>query len=301
LIQGNLNAGELDVNCYSGVLSIAPLFERFASPGPLSGAEGVLTGVDIDFTGELLKPAVSGEITIERFTLKDFSLENIRTRLDVKVLESAGDFRLGGKAVCEGGTLSGKNTALIRLEKATFAFHGPPANPAFDIAAGAEVRGTKIRLVVTGTPERPELRLSSKPAKSRETLLLMLATNREWTGVEKTLEGEAVPAEVASDLIGYLVWGRVEETLARTLKLDRVALEVQEEKKGISISKRVNESTRVDVNAAREGETVKSKVGVTVKLTPDFAVEAEKNLQREDGAGGEPEGDKVMLKFKKDF
>lgn len=110
-------------------------------------------------------------------------------------------------------------------------FGTPDLNPAIDIRAANEVRtvdasgrALTIFVDVTGTLASPRVQLSSdtRPPLPESELLSILITGRRATGVGQFFDPAVAQGLLVQELVGGLVFGEIEEELARTGLVDYV-------------------------------------------------------------------------------
>ena len=307
--HGSYSDGLLDLNIYSASIYMTQILDLIGGEKNLKKIKGVAGNIDIFIKGSLREPELKGQLHIERLYRDAFSLVDSPVSLDLKFKDIRTDLKMFGEIILEGGSVSGPKTAVVKLQESRILFNGSPDKPEFDLKGLSDVEGTRINIVLKGTMENPDIRLSSEPSFPREKLLLMLATNKSWKMTEGALIKGQMSPDVARDFLDYFLFAGTGGRLAQYFGLKDLTFQLNGKTKGIGVKKDVTND--LDVSYAVEKEETKEKNGTTVqklgseyKLTDTIAVGAEREIKQEKVKDIQDEAvssDKVLLKYKKSF
>lgn len=309
LFHGAYRDSLLDFNLYSKNIDIRWISAFFRSPA-LGGAEGTLDNADIYIKGRLFEPELSGGFHIERFERRGFFVFDCPVSLALTLKNITAHLEVYGDMSLERGEIKGPKTATVKLQPGRISFNGRPDEPVFSLKGVADVEGIRISIELKGTPENPDLRLSSEPSLPRGMLLLMLATNKSWKGVTGVLNKGEFSPDIAGEFIDYFFFAGSGSRIARYFGISDMFFKYDSSGKGIGVKKDIGLKTEVSYEIERpQGDTDKPaithKIGSEVKVLKGVSVEAEREL-KENPEAVKPEDktqtiDKVLLKYKKEF
>ncbi|MDD5154992.1 MAG: translocation/assembly module TamB domain-containing protein [Candidatus Omnitrophica bacterium] len=277
-MRGGLKGGELDLNLYAkdiDLKNISGLFPGSNILNKISGKSGVL---DIYIKGALSKPVFTGTFKIGSIIHNGFSLLNCPGSFTLDLARTGNEIKLKGEVRIQEGLIHGPNAVVITMDNSRVLFSGDPLTPEFDLKGNSKIGKVRINIVLRGTPDKPELILTSRPPLPQERLLIMLVTGKGWSGLESAVTKGAISADLASDFIDFFVLGGSAGKIAQGLGISDISVKLDEHKTGIGITKEVYEN---------------------------ISVEAQKELKQGNKTGaaqGDQEtNDNVMLKFRKEF
>lgn len=311
LFYGDYTSGLLKFNVYSRTVGIDSLIALLAlKDSPRVPAKGSLADLDLYLTGSVRKPVVRGTVLVTRLEYKDFSLNSANCAYDVIFRNETKGILIDGSIVVKDGAVSGPGTATVELAESKLSFAGPPQKPSFDIRGNANVDKTKINIVLKGTMDKPDLRLSSDSALSQNQLLMMVATGRRWGSAGAASNSDSIPADMAIDFIDYFALGGSGKKLADALGISGFSFTVNETKQAVKVDKSVTEKVEVGFGASREtgkdnSQQTSQTVNADYKVTGAVSVSAEQETKQTTNKGvsskGQQTDDKLLLKYKKSF
>ncbi|PIQ84476.1 MAG: hypothetical protein COV75_01985 [Candidatus Omnitrophica bacterium CG11_big_fil_rev_8_21_14_0_20_63_9] len=309
----------LDVESFLRTIGQVNLADRFT---------GTLKDVDVALQGSAEAFFVTTSMHVEQLSRKGFSLAECPMTASLSVKDAGAHPKLEGLLLIRRGVVHGPQTSLI-VQRSTVTFTGEPRAPTLDIRATSQVGGTAMRVVLRGTPQEPQLHLSSDPPMSEKALLAMLATGKQWRGAQEVLTQGAVTSDLAVDFIDYFMFGGAGSRLAQRLGISELSVthDTATNRMGVrtTIKDRVELGVEVDPSAVEETSTsgassnvpvLPYKVGAEYHVTNQTSVQLEgertplptrNHVETPDDAGsGIGQGtvqtdDKVLLKVKRRF
>lgn len=310
LFHGSYQNAGLDINIYSKNINLINTLDLFIEDRTVRDLSGSINDIDVYLKGSLSKPSLTGGFQIQRLSRKGFSMANCPGVLNLNLKDINSNLKLYGEIMLMDGTISGPKTAVIRLQQSKILFSGNPKKPNLDFKGTSIVESTKINIVLKGTLDKPDLKLTSEPAMSQSRLLVMLATNKRWRGVEESLAKGEMPADLVKDFIDYFVFAGSGSKMARRFGISDLLIKYDSQSKGVEVKKTISDkltaSYGVEQSQGGEGETTANhKVGAEYKIKENISVEASRELkvesktdQSQDSSGVD---DKVTIKYKKEF
>lgn len=310
VFRGNFKRSIIDANIYSKGFNVERISGFFPEIKYLKGIAGSISNIDIYTKGTVLGLKFNGECQIEKLLRKDFSLSNCPVLFNLQLKNFNKEPELNGTVFLNSGTISGLKTALINLSESKISFSDDSKKASLDLKGTADVEGTKINIVLKGTFEKPELKLTSEPPLPQERLLVMLITGKSWNAAEMALDKGQFSLDLVKDFVDYFLFSGSGSKIFKQLGISDISVTLEQAKKGVVIKKAITEkieaSYAVEQSQVKEAlPTTTQKVGGEYKITEGLSIEAEKELKQEDKSGVSPEeqkpDDKVMIKFKKKF
>ncbi|MBU2257671.1 MAG: translocation/assembly module TamB domain-containing protein [Candidatus Omnitrophota bacterium] len=310
LFRGDYRGGSLNFNIYSNRIGIDSLAFLFGQQKALSSLKGNLTGIDLFLTGYTHELVLRGNALVEELNQKSFSLTGAPFVCDLILKKDSENVRVNGTVIIKKGKISGPGTVFVQLDESKLFFSGDYNKPGFNIKGNSMVETVKIRIVLKGTFDKPELKLSSEPPLSQEQLMVMLATGRKWDTINTMFSSGAIPSDLALDFIDYFVLGGTGSKIAGKFGITGLSVTFDNEKKGVGVKKSVYDKVEVGYGVIQaqnkeKAQTITQKVSGELKVTDTVSVGAEKEFTQSSALGGSPEeqetNDKVMIKFKKSF
>lgn len=310
LFHGGLRNNILDFNLYSKSVNIAELSSLFLEKKDLKKILGTISGIDIFVKGSLAEPEFQGEFKIEKLLSNGFTLSDCPLVFKLQLKDIKDEVKLFGEVYANAGAASGPKTAVIKLGESKILFSGDPKKASFNLRGISVVEGTKIDIVLKGTLDEPDLRLTSEPSLPKERLLLMLATGKSWKASELALGKGELTVDSVKDFIDYFVFSGSGSKIAEQLGISDISVTFDKQKKGLGVKKSVTDKIDATyaVEQAQQGEETpitSQRLGGEYKITDSLTVGAERELRGEQknntSQESPPPDDKIFLKFKKEF
>ena len=309
LFYGSYEKDALALNLYSKKIDIAEVLEIISNDKALKKVSGVTSDLDVSIVGTSVEPILSGKFLITEISHNGFSVVNCPGSFNLKAKNIKSDPQLYGQILLEKGVISGPKNVVAGLLKSKILFNGDMKSPSFDLHGTANIEEVKINISVKGTPQSPDLKLSSEPPMAQERLLLMLGTGKRWRGAEEALTQGQISADLAKDFIDYFVFGGSGGKISREYGVD-ISLKYDGQTKGIAVKKSLSEKAAASYSIEQpqrttERTTATHKAGGEYKITENISIEGEKELKQTDKAvetQDKPKtDDKVLIKYKKNF
>ncbi|MBU2064031.1 MAG: translocation/assembly module TamB [Candidatus Omnitrophica bacterium] len=311
LFYGSYENSQLNFTVYSKQVNIQAILDLFFKGAWVKNIAGVLKDLDIIASGELNEPQFKGAFYINNLKYKRFSLRNCPANLELGLRNIKKGLEIQGELLFKRGVMSGPKTAVVYLKPSKIIFTRDPKNPSLSCEGSAVVGPTQINITAQGEIKKPNLRLTSFPPQAELTLLMMLATGKNWQGTQESISAGRLTPELAADFIDYFIFGGQGRRIAKKLGLSDISVQFNGTAKGVAVMKEVSDKTDLrygieQSHPIQEEEPVtRHKVGVDYKVTESDSVslEAEKELsEKKESVGKEPEADdQVWLKFRKQF
>ena len=217
-----------------------------------------------------------------------------------------------GEVVANGGKLSRLSAEDIILSQSKIYFSGDFHDPRVDINGIAFVERNRIIISLKGTPDNPELKLSSEPVLPQEQLLIMIMTGKKWKGAEVFLGTGIIAPDLAIDFFDYFLLGGNGGKIARKFGIDDFSVKFDEATKGVEVKKVLSDKVGVGYGIEQTQTKIKKdpaiitqKLSGEYKVTDNISIGAEKELKQESKIEEPDEkqktNDKVFIKFKKNF
>lgn len=313
VISGIFQRGHLDINIFGKNVDV----REFLRIGGVEKFDqtvfGMLDSVDIYIRGPLKSPQVSGNFFIERLIRGVYLIKNAPCTLAVTFLDWGKDFKAQGELILNNGSFYLRDTE-ITIEPSRLKFNGSLMKPILDLKGQALVNKVKIAVRVTGTPENPDFRLFSDSLISQQRLLLMLATNRSWQGVDDSLNQGIVSADLAKDFFDYVFLNGSTHKLIHSLGLSDISLKFDGTTKGISFKKDILNALSLgygleETTPANEKSFFTQALEGEFSMTEQLSVGAERKFKQEKTLPTTQEAlpaaitteDKIFLKYNTKF
>ncbi|MCF8037671.1 MAG: translocation/assembly module TamB [Desulfobacteraceae bacterium] len=218
----------------------------------------------------------------------NLALLNIRPQLEIG--GTAAQPMLTGRAEISKGTISYRNTEFT-VKKGVIDFVNPyRIEPTLDIRAESAVREWTITLVVTGTPDNLDFKLSSSPPEEDADILSLLAVGKTTREMGQSSGGGASPEQMLANVLA----GRLEKQVKAGTGLDIVELEYRKDPAGtggdtddvrITVGKELSRRLTLKYGAEQKGGEMVRQTTAIYKLTEGLSANA---FQESEGAfGGE--------------
>jgi len=309
LFYGNYRNSALEIQAFTGKLSINETFGVFFRNSELNKVSGSFSALDFKITGPLRELFLQGNFRIDKAAYKNFRASGCPAKVSVKLTDIGSGIKAHGKIEITGGEIYGENTGVINLRESFILFKGAPGAVSFDLNGTAKVEDTRIDVFLSGTADKPELKLVSQPSFPQDRLLLMLATNRKWQATENALSDGKVPANLAADFLDYFIFSGSAGKFVRDLGIHDVSFKVDGRSKEVGATKDITGSASVSYSLEQQQDNsapvAYHKFGARYKITEKLSLGAERVSEQKAQTSGEEENqkinDKVFLKFKTDF
>jgi len=303
------NAGS-DFNFYCAKIHIRHILDLFIRDGSLKKISGELDGLDINIRGNIFSPRITGTFYVKKLSQNGFFLLDSNGTIDLGIRRGLSGVNLSGNIIFSGGTAFGDKTARINLNNGKIIFTGDPRMPVFDLRADSRVSDVKINILLTGTIEKPQLKLTSEPAISEERLLIMLATGKSWKGLDAPPAEGKIPTDIAADFVDYFIFSGTGSKIAERYGISDVAFTLERGRTGVEIKKDIFKNIEAGYGVEQSGnqngnKDTTHKISGEYKVTDNISLGAEREIkQSSEGENKEntsQENDKVLIKFKKGF
>jgi hypothetical protein len=313
--NGYYKKGTFKINIFSNGVNVNDLeffLNRFGLEKYKQYLEkGKLGAFDITLEGNLDQFSITGQVKLEEYVYKDFSLKNAPFQLDVKLKNEYEEYIPEGEIVLANGKLTARKTN-IELKESRLIFSLQQAKPQLVAQGESEIGKTKIHIYVKGPVDSPSLELSSDPPFSQDKLLLMLATNKSWDSLDNSLVEQKLSTQAIGDVIDYFVLGGSGGSIAKKLGIKDVWFNAEGGKNTVGIKKEIISTLDLgyEVQQTKDSKDPNVQDRMQQKLLGDvdlnkyltFSVEKElQQKQQEDLSEPLVPEDKVLLKYKSSF
>ncbi len=312
VLTGNYSGGNLAFNVFSKEIDVNDMV-GFSDSADVRRATGAISDIDLYVTGALDQAQVEGNFKIGQLTKSEFSLAESDGWLKLIFSSPDGfgkDFEPTGTILFKNGIFSMRKIRL-QLEPSKIIYSGDFSDPGFDVRGTATIDDFKITLTLQGTRSVPILEATSVPPRSRDQLLVMLATGKSWEDVGAATDQNQISSQLAGDIVNFfLLLG--DHPWVKALGLTDATIKYDDQTKGIGVKTKITDFLKVGYEidqhtTAEQGEppNITHKVGGEIKVGPNLSISAEKEFQPKQDVPQTteivPTDDKVLLKFKTDF
>lgn len=311
VIMAEYNNQMIDVNVFSQGFSVHEIKTYLPDFKALFPLRGSLSDIDIFIDGTYRNPRVKGEGVVDEFMYKGFKLQQVPWKADVTLEDMNMEMRINGEVAFAGGALRKHKTVVKNLQGSVF-FGGLWNNPRLNINGTSQIGKTSIDIRLRGTIEEPDVIVTSQPSYSKDKLLLMLATGKEWKSLQGTDTEALKAADVGKDFIDYFFFAGKENVFFKKLGLRAVTFNVSGDGFGVGAKKSVTQNLDVGYGLEQkteEDETkrIKQKISGEYQVTDTISIGAERELEdvqpidRSDAINDRLIEDKVYMKYEKKF
>jgi len=310
IFSGGYKGGFLDFNIYAKRINTGSFIGLFNQQITLIPVTGDLADADFYVKGYLKELSVKGTFFIKELNRGQFSLRESAVTTDLNLKNIVESPKIKGSVIINNGVVYFPSKTMIYLEEGKFLFLADPRKPSFDIKGNSDVDRVKIKIILKGTFDKPDIHLSSDPNLPQEQLLVMLITGKGWKGVDTAFNKGAIPPDLAMDFIDYFVLGGGGAKLADRFGITGFSVTADKTTKGIEIKKSVSSKAEVGysvLETQNEGKTsaTTQKISGELKVTETISLSGEKEFKQngslEKSAQEQKTDEKVMIKFKKSF
>ena len=160
----------------------------------------------------------------------------------------------------------------LKLDNATIKFQGSiPPSPYLDIATVTDVDGTTINLNLKGPAMKPDLTLTSTPAKPKDEVLALLLFRRDLQSITPF---QAIKLAQAARVLAGLDSGApgIMDKLRGQLGLDTLDVGTDDNNNvTIGAGKYITDKIYVDVRQGNSTDPQDKEVNTEIELTPDIS------------------------------
>ncbi|MGE5308260.1 MAG: translocation/assembly module TamB domain-containing protein [Deltaproteobacteria bacterium] len=308
---GTYDSGLLHFNVYSGLLyvqTVEQALSRLNIPEALRQVTGRMSGIDLFVSNTFSDLLINGTMQVEEARFRHITALNFPVKLDLN-WRRARQQRLFGRIDARSGTLV-TQFARMDVPEGWCEFTGDAALPRFKIHGETTVAGTRIKGLLAGTPDKPDLQLSSTPPLPQDRLMVMILTGQSWQGTETALTQGRFNPGVIKDFANFFLFGGSEAGLEKKLGITDIDIKYQGREKGVEVHKSITGSTDVIYGVSKGSPATQAPaagttqtLGLEYKVTHSLSVEGTKQLREKLTASGvkdQPES-VIRLKYKKEF
>ena len=310
LFYGSFQEGGFDMNVYSKNVGVREVLGLFARNSDIEKISGTISGLDAYIKGTFLEPELTGTFAIDKLTRDGFSITSSPCSFNLHLKDTKDELKLFGSISLNSGVISGPKTTLINMQESKIIFNGIPQKPSLDFKGTSTIEGIKINIVLKGTMDTPDLKLTSVPSLPQEQLLVMLVTGKSWKAAQVSLSKGQISPELAKDFIEYYIFSGLGDKIAQQFGLTNLTLKYDNQSKGIGVEKTITDKVKAiyiieQPQVKGEQPAAVQKVGGEYKITESISIEAEKEIKQNNKSDETQQksnsDDKAFLKYKKDF
>lgn len=309
---GTFQNGELNINAYCGIIDVREIVTVVKNQLSLHNLQGTASKASMTIRGPFLQPVLRGEFLLEDFRYLGFALAQLPASFQYTLSRGQGNVLWNGELLVPSGVVTSRLTK-IELSPSKLIFKGSFKNPGLDIAGSSKVNQTLINISLKGTKLKPELNVTSNPPKSKNMLLVMLATGQELVIPQGSSDSNRPLSSSDRDFIDYFTFSSEGQT-PNAVGLTDFAVNMQDNLKWLGIKRRVTDQLKVGINlqetraAAGDNADVTRSVGGEVQVADSITLGVDKKVTNDSTApdstaGSQPKdgGMDVMIKYKKSF
>ena len=311
MFYGHYQGGDFGISAYSKQVNVRGILSLFSKSPSLTNIRGTVRDFDISVTGHLSQPQLRGSFYVESLEHDTFSMKKCPGIVTLTLKQVRSQPELFGEVLITSGTIAGPRTATISLKPSKILFRGDPRIPAGQIAGSAVVEDTRIMVAVDGPLRRPQIVLTSDPARPESMLAMMLMTNRGWSAAEASGQQGKLNPELAGDLVDYFVFGGPGRELSRQLGIRNISLYLDQTTRGVGVVKEVGRAIDMSYQIEQTQETeigpveTIQRIGGSVKVHENIMLQAEQEITQDSvkaEAGEKPIREStIWLKFRRGF
>lgn len=312
---GTFKNGEIDVNVYCGIIDVREIVTVVKNTLSLHNLKGTAKDASMTIKGPYKKPVLTGEFLLEDFRYLGFSLNLLPATFQYTLGRDETGVTWNGELSVPSGTVTSRLTK-INLSPSRLIFKGPFRNPNLDISGSAKVNQTLINISLEGTKIKPDLKVTSNPPKSKNVLLVMLATGQELVVPQNFGEKDRLYGGSDRDFVDYFTFSS-EGQNPDAIGLTDFTVNMQDNTRWLGIKRRVTDQLKVGINlqetrgATGENTDVTRTVGGEVQVSDHITLGVDKKVSQttstvsEAATSSSPQhkddGMDVMIKYKKNF
>jgi len=313
VFSGTYKKDQWDIDLFSRGLGLTSLFKSLSVSGAFfERTTGYLKDIQLHLTGTRKNPRLEGFFVIDKILTRNFSIRCLPIQLHLIIRDIGPEFKIEGEITSSEGNLFFRNSQ-VNIVNSRIVYQDNPQNPALFINGESFIDKTKIKISVRGFLHDPHIELTSYPPLSQERLLVMLATNKSWKSLERSL-GAVRQNEISSDMVkdffDYAFLGGSGEKMAQTLGIKDGWVRFTQNTRTMGIKKSLSDELDVgyqieEIKNVDRTKDVKYKVLGDVQVTDSISVSVEKELKKnqaqQDQIQKNPSDDKFLIKYEKRF
>lgn len=306
---GHYRAGQLTANIYSRSVSVEECLSLL--PRKITGnPRGVIKNIDWFLEGPLNAIKLTGAFEIEQLILPRLMMSEILGDLSLVFYRGESGFNPSGEVRVIQGKVKVQNT-FLRLEESKLFFAGSFGEPTFSIKGKTSISNVHIDLTLLGTPQAPQVKLSSNPPLAQGALLLMFLTGKNMDVVQTSIEQQRLTPDLAKDMVDYFLLGGEGGRFAQRFGIKDVSIIYDKDVAGIGVKKEVTEYLDIGYQFEQQGLDrsqsfdLKHTLGAELKLNSRVSLEVDKEVyqfhtQERFEETIKPD-DRIFLKYKTRF
>ncbi len=309
---GTFSDGKFKFDVYCGIIDVREIVTVVKSSLSLHNLKGTVKNVSLALTGPYTQPVLIGDFLLEDFRYLGFSLSQLPATFSYTLIHNQNNLDWNGVLSVPSGIVKSRLTT-IALKPSRLIFTGPFRNPDLDIFGSAKVGQTMINISLGGSKRKPVLNVTSNPPKSKNALLVLLATGQEVITPHAVTDPSNTIVGSDNAFVEYFTF--TSDGLApEAVGLTDFSFNMQDNEKWLGIKRKVTNQLKVGINlqetraASGQVTDVTRSVGGEVQVADHITVGVDKKVtQVQDPAQNQatPQqkdgGMDVMIKYKKNF
>jgi hypothetical protein len=309
---GTFKDGLLKFNVYCGIIDVREIVTVIKSDLSLHNLKGTANKASLAITGPYYQPVLIGDFLLEDFRYLGFSLAQLPATFQYTLNHNQDKWDWQGVLSVPSGIVKSRLTT-INLNPSKLIFKGPFKNPDLEIKGSAKVNQTLINISLEGSKKKPVLNVTSNPPKSKNALLVLLATGQEVITPHNVTDPSNPIIGSDNAFVEYFTFTS-EGLSPDAVGLTDFSFNMQDNAKWLGIKRKVTNQVKVGINLqetrASTGQVtdVTRSVGGEVQVSDHITVGVDKKVtQIQDPAQNQstPQqkdgGMDVMIKYKKSF
>jgi hypothetical protein len=309
---GSFADGFLKFNVYCGIIDVREIVTVVKSDLSLHNLKGTAKKASMVITGPYTQPILNGEFLLEDFRYLGFSLAQLPATFRYTLDRDDRGLQWKGDLSVPSGVVTSRLTK-IDLKPSRLIFTGPFKNPGLDINGSSKVNQTLINVSLGGTKQKPELNVTSNPPKSRNVILVMLATGQELV-LPDNADTNHPFAGSDRDFVEYFTFAS-EGQSSEAVGLTNFSVNMQDDAKWLGIKKKVTDQLKVGINlqetravSAGGNTDVTRTIGGEVQVADHITLGVDKKVtqivdpaKNQSTSEQKDSGVDVTIKYKKSF
>lgn len=311
VLSGTCENNILDVHLFSKSINVGQVLSLVPDLKLPAGLKGRLADFEADIKGDLAGPQISAKFLLDEFSYQDIDVFNSRASGRLALRNLNGHPGLTGEVTFSEGILSLKQIA-VQLREGKIVFSGDMNKPLFSFQGHSNVDDVRINVKFKGTKEQPDLQLTSDPPVPSEKLLLMLATNKSWQGLDQLIFENQLSADLVKDIVDFSVFHGAGGKIAQRFGIKDLSLDFDKGKKGLKLRKEIFRNLDVGYEvrqkkAPERNDQIEQKVSGNIQVTEQVSVDVQKgikNAHEQTAEGIQPQEapeESILLKYKRAF
>lgn len=310
---GTFQNGEISAKMYCGIIDVREIVTVIKNPLVLHNLKGTAKKASMNITGPYTQPVLRGEFFLEDLRYLGFSLAQLPASFEYILGRDDHGLLWNGALSVPSGFVTSRLTK-IELNPSKLIFTGVFKNPGLDVKGSSKVNQTLINISLNGTKLKPELNVTSNPPKSKNVLMVMLATGQELVLPQGALDTGREFGASDRDFIDYFTFSSEGGQSPNAVGLTDFTVNMQDNLKWLGIKRRVTDQLKVGISLqetrapAGDAADVTRSVGGEVQVADSITLGVDKKVLDESAASDgqadvQPKdgGMDVMIKYKKSF